>query len=701
MPSEHYINRELSWIEFNHRVLSEAQRPEKPLLERVKFLAISAANLDEFFQVRVGGLTLMKSAGSRSKDISGLTPLQQLTAIRKRVSSHMGDQYTLYNDDLLPALKEHGIQVTTPKLINNKLLLELKERFLEEVLPLLTPIAYIDSPNDADAHPVSPLPAMTLIVAVELYDESNNKRTVFVPVTEIVDRFIHMDKGQHHYLFPTEDVICHFISELFPSETLKSQGIFRITRNGDIAVQEEDAIDLAGEMEEVLSARKTSNTVRLELQSGCSRDIEKIIKRVTSAKPEQIYRINGPLALSDFMPLAFLSGHDELKAPQWEPQSPPSIDFQNSIFDEISKKDIFLYHPYHSFDPVVRLLEEAATDNGVLSIKQVLYRTAKNSRIIDALIRAAHNGKQVTVLVELKARFDEARNLLRAEELQRAGVQIVYGVKGLKTHAKITLVIRKENNSIKRYCHFGTGNYNESTARLYTDASILTARGDFGSDASLIFNAITGRSKLLQTKQILPAPTHMKKRILQLIANEASRAKAGERASITAKMNSLQDKHIIEALYKASKAGVKIRLNVRGICCLRPGSRKEAKNIKVVSIIDYYLEHARIFQFHAGGKNLTFISSADWMKRNLEKRIELMVPIVDSSIKKQLSEILDAAFKDNQQAHTLDSDGSSKRIDNGKQPFRLQEFLQHKAEKSAKLSQSKRNTTFEAHKPNE
>ncbi|WP_018970775.1 polyphosphate kinase 1 [Rubritalea marina] len=703
MPSSSYINRELSWIEFNQRVLSEAQRPEKPLLERVKFLAISASNLDEFFQVRVGGLTLLKSAGSRTKDIAGMTPLQQLNAIRKRISQHITDQYTLYTDTLLPALHEQEIHISSVNAVDPSLVDNLKERFIEEVLPLLSPIAYEDTSKDDDAFPAPILPAMTLIVACELSikNKAKSKRVVFVPITEIIERFIHIDKGSARYAIPVEDLICHFISELFPSESLHSHGVFRITRNGDIAVQEEDAIDLAGEMEEVLSARKTSNTVRLEVQSGCSRVIEKVIKQVTLAAPEQIYRIHGPLALSDFMQFAFIPGHDTLKSVQWEPQSPPSIDYANSIFDEISKKDIFLYHPYHSFDPVVRLLEEAASDDQVLSIKQVLYRTAKNSRIIDALIRAAHNGKQVTVLVELKARFDEARNLLRAEELQRAGVQIVYGVKGLKTHAKITLVIRKENNSIKRYCHFGTGNYNESTAKLYTDASILTAREDFGTDASLIFNAITGRSKLLQTKRILPAPTHMKKRILQLINSEAARAKAGEKASITAKVNSLQDKDIINALYNASKQGVKIRLNIRGICCLKPGKRNEAKNIEVISVIDYYLEHARIFQFYAGGKKLTFISSADWMTRNLEKRIELMVPIVDKKIKAALTEILDAAFLDNQQAHRILTDGDSQRVENKKERFRMQEHLQATAEKAAKTQTRKRNTTFEAHKPHD
>ncbi|MGJ8671718.1 polyphosphate kinase 1 [Rubritalea sp.] len=699
MSSSSYINRELSWIEFNQRVLSEAQRKEKALLERLKFLAISASNMDEFFQVRVGGLTLLKSTGSRKKDIAGLTPTQQLLAIKKRISLQIHEQYVLYNTELLPQLKENGINFCAPKDLPRHIEDFVRLRFTEAISPLLTPLSFEPDESDNDTPPLT-LPAMTLIVACVIQAKNKTNRVVFIPINEGIERFIQVGDQGEHYIIPIEDAIAQYANQLFPGESVHSHSVFRITRNGDIVVQEEDAIDLAGEMEEVLSARKTSNTVRVELRSGCSRLLENAIKQITNASPEQIYRIDGALCLNDFMQIAFISGYEDLKAPSWEPQSSAEIDYQNSIFDEIAKKDILLYHPYHSFDPVIRFIEEAATDPDVLAIKQVLYRTAKHSRVIDALIRAAENGKQVTVLVEIKARFDEARNLHRAEELQRAGVQIVYGVKGLKTHAKITLVIRKEAGSIKRYCHYGTGNYNESTARLYTDASILTARNDFGSDASLIFNAVTGRSKLLTTKRLFPAPTHMKKRLLELIASEASRAKSGEKAAITAKVNSLQDKDIIDALYKASKAGVNIRLNIRGICCLKTGTRKEAKNIEVVSVIDYYLEHARVFQFHQGGDELLFISSADWMTRNLEKRVELMIPVADEDIKLQLIDILEAGFKDNQQAHRILTDGSSERIiEEGKPSFRMQEYLQKKATQASKAKAYLRTTTFEPHTP--
>ena len=691
-----YINRELSWIEFNQRVLGEAQREDKALLERLKFLAISASNMDEFFQVRVGGLTLLNSTGSRKKDISGMTPLQQLTAIRKRVRAQITDQYTLLNSHLLPELSSNNIRICTPADLPKNTLEVISQRFEQNISPLLTPLCY---ETDRSEMPELTLPSMTLVVACLLRDSKNDKRIILIPVNDGIDRFIQIENNGVQYVIPIEEAIAEFATSLFPNESIHSHTVFRITRNGDIAVQEEDAIDLAGEMEEVLSARKTSNTVRVEITSGGGRPLEHAIREITKATSEQVYKISGPLKLSDFIQLSQITGFDQIKAPAWQPQS-SSVDYQNSIFEEISKQDILLYHPYHSFDPVIRLIEEAATDENVLAIKQVLYRTSKNSRIIAALIRAAQSGKQVSVLIEIKARFDESRNLHQAEELQRAGVQVIYGVKNLKTHAKITLVIRKEEGAIKRYCHFGTGNYNESTAKLYTDASILTARSDFGADASLIFNAISGRSKLLSTKQLLPAPTHMKKRLLELIASETSRAKSGEPASITAKMNGLQDKEIIDALYKASKAGVIIKLNIRGICCLRPGTRKESKNIEIISIIDYYLEHVRVFHFHQGGDDLVFISSADWMTRNLEKRIELMVPIVDSEIKAQLLETLLAGFDDNQQAHRILDDGKSERtIDKSASPFRLQEHLQNAAIKAAKAKAYRRSTTFEPHLP--
>jgi polyphosphate kinase len=401
------------------------------------------------------------------------------------------------------------------------------------------------------------------------------------------------------------------------------------------------------------------------------------------------------------MDLAGLGGFDRLRDPDWPPQPSPAIAPGTSIFEAIARRDVLLFHPYESFEPVLRLIEEAAADPDTVAIKQVLYRTARRSRVIDALIRAAENGKSVTVLVELKARFDEARNLHRADELQRAGAQIVYGVKGLKTHAKICLVVRRENGRLRRYVHLGTGNYNESTARLYTDFSYLTCRAEYGNDASLFFNAVTGRSKLLRFQRLVPAPTEMKPRLLELIAAETDRARRGEPARILAKANSLQDTEIIHALYQASIAGVEIQLNIRGICCLMTGERPAARNIRVVSIVDRFLEHARVFYFHHGGDPEVFISSADWMSRNLERRVELMIPIADGAIRRRLIRLLETYFRDNTQASAILPDGASRRLQaaKGEKRFRAQQFFFEEARRTAKAREYERATTFEPHRP--
>ena len=413
--------------------------------------------------------------------------------------------------------------------------------------------------------------------------------------------------------------------------------------------------------------------------------------------------MSGPLALSDFMKLATLTGHPDLQYPHWAPQPSPLVEPGASMFDIISKQDVLLMHPYESFDPVVQLIEEAADDPNVLAIKQVLYRTASDSRIIRALVRAAESGKQVTVLVELKARFDEERNLARAEALQRAGVQIVYGVKGLKTHAKITLIARNEEGHLRRYVHLGTGNYNESTAQLYTDISYLTARQEYGSDASMFFNAVTGRSQLVRMERLVPAPAHLKRRLIEYIEAETSRAEQGEPAKIMAKMNSLQDVDITNALYAASRAGVQIQLNVRGICCLKTGSRKAAKNIEVVSIVDRYLEHARIYYFQQGDNPVIFISSADLMTRNLEKRVELMAPVEDKASQRRLTKMPESCFRDYCNAFDIQENGKGKRRTppKGKKRFRLQERLHKETVRSAKSTVHERATTFEPHRPPE
>ncbi len=694
-----YLNRELSWVEFNQRVLNEALRGDLPLLERVKFLAITASNMDEFFQVRIGGLMIMRRSGIKSTDPSGLTPARNLAALRTRILEMTADQYRLFNATLIPALEKAGIHFLKPEQLNVEQTAQVSAIFEDQIYPLLTPLAV----DEGEAPPV--VPALQTIVACRLHDpETKETRHALVPIPDTLGRRVSVPASGGGYSFLLiEDLVAAHAAMLFPGETVAASTAFRVTRNGDIAVQEDDANDLAGEMEDVLTARRFADTVRLELRSDAPKDLAKMIQEATGAGAQEIYRVDGPPGLASFMDLAFLPDFDHLRDADWPGQNSPAIAPGASMFETIAAGDFLLFHPYESFEPVLRLIEEAAADPDVVAIKQVLYRTAKKSRIIDALIKAAENGKHVTVLVELKARFDEARNLDRADELQRAGAQIVYGVKGLKTHAKICMIVRRESGHLRRYMHLGTGNYNETTSKLYTDVSYLTCKPEFGNDASLFFNAVSGRSKLLRFQRFIPAPTVMKPKLLDLITGEAERAKQGLPARIVAKVNSLQDPDIIAALYKASKAGVEIKLNVRGICCLKPGDAKHSKNIEVVSIIDRFLEHARVFYFHQGGDSEVYIASADWMTRNLEKRVELMIPIEEAALKRRLIRMLDACFQDNTQASRVMPDGSSKRIvrAKGQRAFRAQEFFYQNAKKAAKAREHERAMTFEPHVPAE
>lgn len=691
-----FINRELSWLEFNQRVLDQALNPALPLLERAKFLAITGSNLDEFFMVRVGGLAAMRRSGLRSKDAAGHTPTQQLTLIDERASRMIEDQYHLLTQELLPALEAEGLAPIPVNFTMDTRRELLNLYFMENIFPLLTPLAVEET--------LAPyIPALKLIVIVELKDlETGEKRIALIPVPDSVPRRIPVPGSGNDAYILCEDLISASVHTLFPGEKVISSGIFRVTRNGDVAVQEDDASDLAEEMEEVLVERRFSDCVRLEISAGTSLALSRKIRDLVSIGTAKTYRLAGPLDFSWLMDLANTPGNDNLKVETWVPQSSPDIDPGLSMFENIRNGDILLNNPYESFEPVVRFLEEAAEDPNVIAIKQVLYRTARNSRIVAALVKAAKNGKQVTALVELKARFDEARNLDRAEDLQREGVHVVYGVKGLKTHAKICLIVRREDGHISRYCHFGTGNYNESTARLYTDISLFTCEPSFGMDASLFFNSVTGRSHITHFSQLVPSPVLMKKRLLELIDSEGTRARQGEPAKIMAKMNSLQDQEIIEALYKASRDGVEIHLNVRGICCLKTGC-KESKNIRVVSIVDSYLEHARIFYFHQGGAPQLFIASADWMTRNLDKRVELMVPVHHPRLARRLKGILDTCLKDTAQNWEIQSDGTGKRItpSGNKKPFRSQEYLAKEARRLAKAKEQERIQSFTPHKPQE
>jgi len=692
-----FINRELSWLEFNQRVLNEALSDKPPLLERVKFLAISASNLDEFFQVRVGGLLALKRGGMKSTSPSGHTPTQCLAAIRERVTRMNKDQYDLFHATLVPQLGQAGVRILGADQLSSEQQRHLGDIFDSQIHPLLTPLAVLDE----DQPPV--VPAMQVIVACRLRDpDTRTNRHALIPIPDSLNRFVAVSsEGSRISLICVEEIVALFAGRLFPGEHLGATTAFRVTRNGDIVVDDRDAMNLAGEMEDVLAARRFSDTARLEIDANAPRDLQRLIRQITKAGPGECYSLDGPLGLSALMDLALLDGFEHLRAPDWPPQQPSSIAPGSSMFEIIASRDILLHHPYESFEPVLQLLEEAAHDADVLAIKQVLYRTAKKSRIIDALIQAAENGKNVTVLVELKARFDEARNLERADELLRAGAQIVYGVKDLKTHAKILMIVRREQGNLRRYVHLSTGNYNEATSRLYTDISYLTCKPEFGHDASLFFNAVSGRSKLLRFQRLIPAPTHIKGTLIELIDGEAERAKQGLPARIMAKVNSLEDPDIIKALYRASRAGVEIKLNVRGICCLKTRDNRYSKNIEVISIIDRFLEHARAIYFHQGGDPKVYISSADWMTRNLEKRVELMIPIEGAAIKKRLIRILESYFKDNVQAYQILAEGNSSRFprEKGSKAFRAQEHFFKEACKAASDRQHERAMTFEPHVP--
>ncbi|MCA1963714.1 MAG: polyphosphate kinase 1 [Prosthecobacter sp.] len=666
MPSEgpahrfsdsHFINRELSWLDFNERVLEEAARAELPPLERVKFLAITASNLDEFFMVRVGALQFLREQGRRARDLSGLTPSQLWDLIHERTSAFIARQHDLLNQQLLPLLRDHGIRRLKPEELTSAQRAHLEEHFLEHIFPVLSPIAVEDEPPS--------IPALLLnvlcSVGVREEDGTSVQRFVLFTIPSSLPRHIPVpdaEGGAHHAYVNLEDVLGMFQQHYFPSETVTASALFRISRNSDIAAEDENVSDLASEMEGILDKRLQSPAIRVEIQEGARRELTAAIKTMCEGAKAQVFTIPGELDLTAYFAIAALPGFDALKVDAWPSQTPPQIEPGEAMFDVIRRGDLLLHHPYDSFEPVVRLLEEAANDPDVIAIKQILYRTAKNSRIVAALIRAAEAGKQVTVLVELKARFDEARNLDRANELLNAGAQIIYGVRGLKTHAKVCLILRRESGRLVRYMHFGTGNYNEATARLYTDISYLTCRADYGGDASAFFNTVTGRSRFVHFQKISMAPFGLRERLLSMIRSETERARQGDPAEIMLKMNSLEDREMIEALYDASQAGVKIRLNIRGICCLRPGVKGVSENISVVSIIDRYLEHARIYVFRQGGRPVVFISSADFMNRNLSKRVELLIPVEDKEARKRLTHILDTHFTDNARARVLHSDGT-------------------------------------------
>jgi polyphosphate kinase len=699
LDPNHYINRELSWLEFNQRVLDQAQYAKVPVLERLKFLAITASNMDEFFMVRVGGLQLQQAQGIDTADPSGMSVSEQLTAVYARVAQIIRDQYDCFLNAIEPNLTQEGLERVVASTASARSRESMRRFFEEEVYPVISPM---------DLDPDAPFPLLSnlgfyLCVRMASGDADQPHRFAFIPLGKSLSRFVTLpsDRGYSYALL--EDVISHFVELYYPGKRIEECVAFRVTRNADVSVREDSASDLIVGMEEVLVSRRSADFVRLEIAASVSEETLKFLSEKLRVDDRDVFRIPGPLDLSALMSLTDIEGFPALRDPVWPAQRSPQIDPAKPMIQNIAEQDLLLCHPYESFEPVVRLIEEAATDPDVLAIKQTLYRTSRKSPIVAALKRAAELGKYVTAVVELKARFDEARNMEWARELERSGVQVIYGVRGLKTHAKVCIVVRRESAGIVRYVHFGTGNYNEATARMYSDVSFLTCDESLGKDASAFFNAITGYSQPQAYEKLESAPLGLRKKLVAMIDGETRRSLQGQRAFVDAKLNALVDPELIEALYRASRAGVKVRLNIRGICCLRPGVPGLSENITVVSIVDRFLEHARVLHFHHGGEDALYISSADWMPRSLDRRIELLTPIEDGQIKRKLVEILGTYFQDNQNAWGLRPEGRYERLVpvEGQGRVRAQKVLYQGAVEKVKLAELAARTKFEPHLPSQ
>lgn len=653
-----FLNRELSWLDFDRRVLEEALDPSVRPLDRVKFLSIVASNLDEFFMVRVGGLQQLLVEGGRAADPAGLSPAEQLARIRTGVLALESEARAAFRGiDAL--LRKHQIRRLSVARLDPEQTAHVRGVFDREVFPVVTPIA-VRSLSE-----VPYLPGLALSICVRIGRApapSRRDRFAVVAIPRNLPRLIAVPGRKGFSYVVLEDVLTAFLPSLFPGEPIAERVVFRLTRNADLSVREDLAGDLLEQMQEVLTERRQSPCVRVQVEGAVSPRMLALLRRALRVEDSQVYASEGPLDLAAFSALASLPGFDSLRERPPAPILPQRLARADSVLDVIAKGEVLLFHPYESFDPVLRLIKEAASDPDVLAIKQILYRTSAHSQVVAALGDAARRGKHVTALVELKARFDEARNIEWARSLETAGVQVIYGVQGLKTHAKVCIVVRREPSGVRRYVHFGTGNYNEITARLYSDISYMTCREEYAADASRFFNAITGYSQPLAYEKIAAAPLGLRQRLMDLIEGETQRATLGHPAAITAKMNSLVDPEIIRALYRASQAGVTVRLNVRGICCLRPGVRGLSERISVISIVDRFLEHARLFSFHHGGKPLVFISSADWMPRNIDRRIELLVPIEAPAARERLMAVLDTYFRDTVKARRLRADGAWERL---------------------------------------
>ena len=692
------INRELSWLAFNERVLEEASDATIPLLERLLFLTITASNLDEFFMVRMGGLKLMQQAGLAEPDQTGMTPEQQYGVALEKIQHILDKVEHLYQESLLPALLHEGLCPHPIQNLDSSQQDALRSLFDTRIYPVITPIAL---------HPDRPMPLLTnlglyVLVVLAPAPRKRTPRYALIPIPAVLPRFLPITGGtpESAAFVLLEDTISQMADQFFPGIAVRESVVFRTTRNADIHVDETYAADLSHAMLRALRQRKTSGCVRLEIYGEASQRSLRYLQKHLNVTASETYITSVPLQLNDFQTFYQGDGHQHLRYDPWPPRPAADIDAARPILDQINTRDIMLSHPYESFEPVIRFLDEAAEDPDVLAIKIVLYRTGQDSPVIDALHKAIQNGKAVTALVELKARFDEENNITWAQHLERNGAQVVYGIKGLKTHAKICMVVRREPEGIVRYLHLGTGNYNAKTAKLYTDVGLMTRNDELGIDASAFFNTVCGYSEPQSYLKLVQAPIDLRQRIIELIDAETAQRSQGRKAQITAKMNALVDPEVIEALYRASQAGVEIQLIVRGICCLRPGVPGLSENIRVISIIDRFLEHSRIFYFHHGGGKQLFLASADWMPRNLSRRIELMVPVENTAIRKRLMGILKAALSDNVKARVMQPDGSYVRMEpSAGARIRSQEVLYHEATEASQRSKAVRKRKFEPHLP--
>ena len=701
---DYYVCRELSWLQFNLRVLNEARDKTIPLFERLKFLSIVSSNLDEFFMVRVASLKDQVLADFTKRDIAGLTAAEQLKKISEETHEMVELQYHSLKRSLLPALEKEGLHlIARHEELGEKEQVFVDRYFKDTIYPVLTPMA-VDS-----SRPFPLIRNKTLNIAARIRKKEHVKPLIrieekkkkggqrpdfaIVQVPSVLPRLVELPPevtgrpaGEKTFIL-LEEIIERNISSLFLNYDILAAHPFRIMRNAEFELDEEEAADLLVEIQKKLKRRQWGEAIRLEVEEGMDEELLKILQDELEIESEDLFSINGPLDLTVLMKLYGVGGFDRLKLPKHVPQPVPALVNEKSIFANIREGDILLSHPYQSFDPVVNFIQEAAKDPDVLAIKQTLYRVSGNSPIVQALAKAADNGKQVTVLVELKARFDEENNIVWAKMLEKAGCHVIYGLLGLKTHSKITLVVRSEEDGIRRYVHLGTGNYNDSTAKLYTDLGLLTCKREFGEDATAVFNMLSGYSEPLFWNRLIVAPLWMRERFVRETERVRAGARAGKPAFIMAKMNSLSDPDMIRELYRASMDGVQIDLIVRGICCLRVGIPGISENIRVRSIVGNFLEHARIFRFHADGEETLYLGSADWMSRNLDNRVEIVFPVTDSAIRQEVQHYLETELRDNVKASIYRPDGSyEKENRRGRAPLNSQEVFAEEATAAAAVA---------------